>query len=81
MTFLSQSIGEKMKLYIGSCPYGSNLNYIPMFEEKVSPKDDLKKDFDLAIKFSADDKDRIERGAFSYGSNFWHNNLKSLSFY
>ncbi|CAF2042682.1 unnamed protein product [Rotaria magnacalcarata] len=73
--FFSQSIEEKMKLYIGSCRYGNNRGYTPMFEEKLSPKGDLKEGFDLAMELPADDKDRIERGAILYGPNFWPDNL------
>ncbi|CAF3130886.1 unnamed protein product [Rotaria socialis] len=43
--------------------------------EKLSPKGDLKEDFDLAMELPADDKDRIERGAILYGPNFWPDNL------
>jgi isopenicillin N synthase-like dioxygenase len=74
--FFSQSIEDKMKLYIGACPYGNNRGYTPMFEEKLSPKGDLKEGFDLAIELPADDKDRIERGASLYGPNFWPDNLE-----
>ncbi|CAF4122569.1 unnamed protein product [Rotaria sp. Silwood2] len=73
--FFSQSIEEKMKLYIGSCPYKNNRGYTPMFEEKLSLKGDLKEGFDLAMELPADDKDRIERGASLYGPNFWPDNL------
>jgi len=64
-----------MKLYIGSCPYGNNRGYTPIKEEKLSPKGDLKEGFDLAMEFSPQDKDRIERGASLYGPNFWPENL------
>ncbi len=73
--FFSQSIEEKMKIYIGSCPYGNNRGYTPMYEEKLSSKGDLKEGFDLAMELSADDKDRIQRGASLYGPNFWPENL------
>jgi len=78
--FFSQSIEDKMKLYIGSCPCGNNRGYTPMFEEKLSPKGDLKEGFDLAMELPADDKDRIERGASLYGPNFWPDNLEGYSF-
>jgi isopenicillin N synthase-like dioxygenase len=79
MVFLKtfyQSIEEKMKLYIGSCPYGNNRGYTPITEEKLSPKGDLKEGFDLAMEFSPQDKDRIERRASLYGHNFWLENLR-----
>lgn len=73
--FFSQSIEEKMKMYIGSCPCGNNRGYTPMYEEKLSPKGDIKEGFDIALELPADDKDRIERGASLYGPNFWPENL------
>jgi isopenicillin N synthase-like dioxygenase len=73
--FFSQSIEDKMKLYIGSSPYGNNRGYTPMFEEKLSSKGDLKEGFDLAMELPHDDKDRIERGASLYGPNLWPENL------
>ncbi|UJR24682.1 hypothetical protein I4U23_006055 [Adineta vaga] len=73
--FFSQSIEEKMKLYIGSCPCENNRGYTPMFEEKLSLKGDLKEGFDLARELPVDDKDRVERGATLYGPNFWPENL------
>jgi len=78
--FFSQSIEEKMKIYIGSCPYGNNRGYTPMYEEKLSSKGDLKEGFDLAMELSADDNDRIQRGASLYGPNFWPENLPGKSF-
>jgi isopenicillin N synthase-like dioxygenase len=80
--FFSQSIEEKMKLYIGSSPYGNNRGYTPMFEEKLSLKGDLKEGFDLANELPPDDQDRIQRGATLYGPNFWPQNLQGFtSFY
>ena len=79
--FFSQSIEDKMKLYIGSCPCGNNRGYTPMFEEKLSPKGDLKEGFDIAMELLADDQDRIERGALLYGPNFWPNNFEGYFFY
>ena len=76
--FFSQSIEEKMKLYIGSSPYGNNRGYTPMYEEKLSLKGDLKEGFDLANELPADDQDRIERGATLYGPNFWPQNLQGF---
>jgi isopenicillin N synthase-like dioxygenase len=74
--FFAQSIEEKMKLYIGSCPHKNQRGYVPMFEETLSPKGDLKEGFDLALELPADDEDRIERGASLYGPNFWPENLE-----
>jgi isopenicillin N synthase-like dioxygenase len=65
-----------MKLYIGSCPYGNNRGYTPLFEEKLSIKGDLKEGFDLAMELPHDDQDRIKRGASLYGPNFWPQNLQ-----
>lgn len=73
--FFSQTIEEKMKIYIGSCPYGNNRGYTPMLEEKLSPKGDLKEGFDIALELSENDPDRIERNAYLYGPNFWPDNL------
>ncbi|CAF0835749.1 unnamed protein product [Adineta ricciae] len=73
--FFAQSIEEKMKLYIGSCPYKNNRGYTPMLEEKLSPKGDLKEGFDLAMELPADDQDRTDRDATLYGPNFWPENL------
>ena len=74
--FFSQSLDDKMKLYIGACPYGNNRGYTPMLEEKLSPKGDLKEGFDLAMELPPDDKDRVERGASLYGPNFWPENFE-----
>ena len=74
--YFSQSLKQKMKLYIGSCPYGNNRGYTPMFEEKLSLKGDLKEGFDLAMELPTNDKDRIERGASLYGPNVWPDNLE-----
>ena len=73
--FFGQSIEEKMKIYIGSCPWANNRGYTPMFEEKLSVKGDLKEGFDLALELPADDRDRLERGASLYGPNVWPDNL------
>ena len=56
----SQSTEEKIKAYNGSCPYGNNPDYTPIFEEKLSSKGDLKEDFDIAMELIENDKDRIE---------------------
>ena len=58
--FFSQSIKEKIKVYNGSCPYGNNRGYTPIFEEKLSSKGDLKEGFDIAMELIENDKDRIE---------------------
>lgn len=73
--FFGQSMEEKMKIYIGSCPGANNRGYTPMFEEKLSVKGDLKEGFDLALELPIDDRDRIERGATLYGPNVWPENL------
>ncbi|CAF1539109.1 unnamed protein product, partial [Didymodactylos carnosus] len=52
--------------------------YTPMFEERLSPKGDLKEGFDLAMESPADDKDRIKRGASLYRPNFWPDNLEEF---
>ena len=77
--FFSQSTEEKMKVYIGSCPYGNNRGYTPRFEEKLSSKGDLKEGFDIAMELTENDEDRIERGALLYGPNFWPDNLNGES--
>ena len=73
--FFAQSIEEKMKIYIGSCPCANNRGYTPMFEEKLSIKGDLKEGFDLALELPIDDRDRLERHATLYGPNVWPENL------
>jgi isopenicillin N synthase-like dioxygenase len=73
--FFSQAIDEKMRLYIGSCPWANNRGYTPLFEEKLSVKGDLKEAFDFGLELSADDVDRVERAATLYGPNFWPDNL------
>ena len=78
--FFSQSIEEKMKLYIGSCPFNNNRGYTPFFEEKLSLKGDIKEGFDLAMELPENDQDRIERGATLYGPNFWPDNLPGKRF-
>lgn len=78
--FFSQSIEEKQKLYIGSCPYENNRGYTPFYEEKLSLKGDLKEGFDLAMELPSDDPDRVLRGAKLYGPNFWPDNLPGFSF-
>ena len=77
--FFNQSVDEKMKIYIGSCPCANNRGYTPMFEEKLSVKGDLKEGFDLALELPADDRDRLERGASLYGPNVWPENLPGHS--
>jgi isopenicillin N synthase-like dioxygenase len=51
-----------------------------MYEEKLSSKGDLKEGFDFAMELSADDKDRIQRGASLYGPNFWPEDLPGKYF-
>lgn len=77
--FFSQSIDEKMKLFIGSSAHGNNRGYTPLFEEKLSAKGDLKEAFDLALELPADDIDRLERSASLYGPNVWPENLPGLT--
>ena len=73
--YFDQSIEEKMKLFIGSCPYENNRGYTPIHEEKLSLKGDLKEGFDLALELPADDHDRIVNHAQLYGPNVWPENL------
>lgn len=79
--FFNQTIDEKMKIFIGSSPYGNNRGYTPMFEEKLSLKGDLKEGFDLALELSENDEDRIKHSAhLLYGPNVWPENLPGLIF-
>ena len=73
--YFDQSIEEKMKLFIGSCPYENNRGYTPIHEEKLSLKGDLKEGFDLALELPADDHDRIVNHAQLYRPNVWPENL------
>lgn len=73
--FFAQNLDEKMKLFIGHCPYGNNRGYTPFYEEKLSTDGNYKEAFDLALELSENDTDRIERHANLYGPNFWPENL------
>lgn len=74
--FFSQKLEDKMKYYIGSCPYKNNRGYTPLYEEKLSIKGDIKEAFDIALELPEDDYDRIHKGANLYGPNFWPDNLQ-----
>lgn len=67
--FFSQSLEEKMALYIGHYP--NHRGYVPQGEEAPDPnKRDLKEAFDLAMELPADDPD-VTPAAPLLGPNPW----------